>query len=133
MEVSTVIRATTTPITSAGPSSEVSGEGEGATVNVLLPPRPGGDEYRACLAEVLKATAEFCPEALIVSLGVDTLAGDPSGDGQLSSADLRIVGADIGALRLPSVLLLEGGYELEGLGDAFTNCVRGFNEGIDRR
>ena len=115
------------------PAERGVGEGEGATINVLLPPRPGGDEYRACLAEVLKATADFAPEALIVSLGVDTLAGDPSGDGQLSSADLRVIGADIGALRLPSALLLEGGYELEGLGDAFTNCVRGFNEGMDRR
>ena len=109
------------------------GEGEGATINVLLPPRPKVDEYRACLAEVLEATADFAPEAVIVSLGVDTLAGDPSGDGQLSSADLRIVGADISALRLPSTLLLEGGYELEGLGEAFTNCVRGFTEGSDRR
>jgi acetoin utilization deacetylase AcuC-like enzyme len=109
------------------------GEGEGATINVVLPPRPGGSEYRACLAEVLEAVAELAPEALIVSLGVDTLAGDPSGDGQLSAADLQIIGADIGALQLPSALLLEGGYELEGLGDAFTNCVRGFGEGMDRR
>ena len=109
------------------------GEGEGATINVLLPPRAGTSEYRACLSELLNAVAELAPEALIISLGVDTLAGDPSGDGQLSTADLQIVGADLGALQLPSVLLLEGGYELEGLGNAFTNCVRGFGEGMDRR
>ncbi len=98
------------------PAERGIGEGEGATINVLLPPGAGGDEYRFCLTEVLQATADFAPEALIVSLGVDTLAGDPSGDGQLSSADLRTIGADIGALRLPSVLLLEGGYELEKSG-----------------
>ena len=100
---------------------------------MLLPPRPGGSEYRACLSELLNAVVALAPEALIISLGVDTLAGDPSGDGQLSTADLQIIGADIGALQLPSALLLEGGYELEGLGNAFTNCVRGFREGMDRR
>jgi acetoin utilization deacetylase AcuC-like enzyme len=115
------------------PNERGVGEGEGATINVLLPPRPGGTEYRACLSQVLNDIAEFAPEALVVSLGVDTLAGDPSGDGQLSTADLQIVGADLGALQLPSVLLLEGGYELDGLGNAFTNCVRGFSEAMDRR
>jgi acetoin utilization deacetylase AcuC-like enzyme len=109
------------------------GEGEGTNVNVVLPPSPQGDEYRACLAEVLEAMVAFGPEALVVSLGVDTLAGDPSGDGKLTSADLGAVGGDLGALGLPSVLLLEGGYELDGLGGAFTECVRGFCEGGERR
>jgi acetoin utilization deacetylase AcuC-like enzyme len=51
----------------------------------------------------------------------------------LTSADFRPIGADLGSLGIPSVLLLEGGYELEQLGLAFTTCVRGFTEGMDRR
>ena len=109
------------------------GDGAGMNVNVPLPPGPDGDRYRACLAEVTGPVAEFGAGALVLSLGVDTLAGDPSGDCRLTAADLREVGRDIGGLGLPTVALLEGGYELDGLGEAFTGCVRGLAEGIGRR
>ena len=115
------------------PNERGVGDGEGATFNAPLPPQPGANEYRACLAQVLEAIASFAPDALVVSLGVDTLTGDPSGDGELTSADFRPIGADLGSLGIPSVLLLEGGYELEQLGLAFTTCVRGFTEGMARR
>jgi acetoin utilization deacetylase AcuC-like enzyme len=115
------------------PNERGVGDGEGATFNAPLPPQPRANEYRACLAQVLEAIAGFAPDALVVSLGVDTLAGDPSGDGELTSADLWPIGADLGSLGIPSVLLLEGGYELERLGLAFTTCVRGFTEGMALR
>jgi acetoin utilization deacetylase AcuC-like enzyme len=111
------------------PEERGTGAGEEATLNVTLPDAPDGSTYRACLARVLEKAAAFSPSALVVSLGVDTLRGDPSGDGRLSLSDLSDVGADVGALGLPSVLLLEGGYELTNLGQAFTRCVQGIAGG----
>jgi acetoin utilization deacetylase AcuC-like enzyme len=102
------------------------GEGEGATVNVTLPSGVSGDAYRRLLAPVLDRIASLAPAALVVSLGLDTFRGDPSGDAALSSGDLEALGRDVGALRLPSVILLEGGYDIEHLGANTAAWMNGF-------
>lgn len=114
------------------PEEEGIGEGVGANRNILLPREVDGDTYLALLGEMLGHVADFGAQALVVSLGVDTEAGDPSGDGRLTAADFTAVGRALGGLDLPSVLVLEGGYEIERMGSNFTSCVLGVAEGRRR-
>jgi acetoin utilization deacetylase AcuC-like enzyme len=102
------------------------GEGEGATINVTLPSGVGGDTYRRLLASVLERVSSFAPDALVVSLGLDTVEGDPSGDAALCNGDLDALGGDVGALQLPTVILLEGGYDVEHLGIDTAAWMNGF-------
>jgi acetoin utilization deacetylase AcuC-like enzyme len=103
-----------------------SGEGEGATLNVTIPRGIGGEDYRRVLATVLERIGAFGPGALVVSLGLDTVNGDPSGDSALSTEDLLALGGDVAALGLPSVILLEGGYDVEHLGINTAAWMSGF-------
>jgi acetoin utilization deacetylase AcuC-like enzyme len=114
------------PYYTGWPEEHGAGAGQGTTRNILLPPGCDGDTYRARLADLLEQVAGFAPQSLIVSLGVDTAINDPAGDARLTAADFHRVGKDLGDLGLPSVLLLEGGYELDTLGENFTSCVNGF-------
>jgi acetoin utilization deacetylase AcuC-like enzyme len=104
------------------------GDGAGATINVTLPAGIDGESYRRLLEPVLARIRAFAPAALVVSLGLDTFIGDPTGDAALSSGDLQALGRDVGALGLPSVLLLEGGYDIEHLGANTAAWLRGFRE-----
>jgi acetoin utilization deacetylase AcuC-like enzyme len=92
-----------------------SGAGEGATINVLLPADTPGPAYLDLLAPLLEDIAGFDPDALIVGLGLDTHVDDPFA-GALRTPDYGLIGAAVGALGIPTVALLEGGYNLEGVG-----------------
>jgi acetoin utilization deacetylase AcuC-like enzyme len=102
------------------------GEGEGATINVPLPAGVTGDAYRAMLAPVLERVRDFEAGALVVSLGLDTVEGDPSGDAALSTGELEMTGHDVGMLALPSLILLEGGYDVARIGADTAAWLNGY-------
>jgi acetoin utilization deacetylase AcuC-like enzyme len=104
------------------------GEGEGANVNALLPPGADGDVYLELLDPLLRAVRGFGADALVVSLGLDTFAGDPF-DGELTTADFARVGQAVGELDLPTAILLEGGYDLARLGANVASWVGGLRSG----
>jgi acetoin utilization deacetylase AcuC-like enzyme len=70
--------------------------------------------------------ASFSPQALVVSLGVDTHRDDPSGSFKLESSDYVAVGQRLAEMGLPTLFVLEGGYALEVLGANVANVVMGF-------
>jgi acetoin utilization deacetylase AcuC-like enzyme len=72
--------------------------------------------------------ASFSPQALVVSLGVDTHRDDPSGSFKLESSDYVAVGQRLAEMGLPTLFVLEGGYALEVLGANVANVVMGFEE-----
>lgn len=100
------------------------GDGTGATLNVHLPPDTGGAGYLELLAPVLARIADFEPQALVVSLGFDTYVDDPF-DGGLRIGDYGEIGRAVGELRLPTLAVLEGGYNLEGLGAGLAAWMEG--------
>jgi acetoin utilization deacetylase AcuC-like enzyme len=63
---------------------------------------------------------------LVVSLGFDTLAGDPLGAFRLSVDGYRRVGRLLAGLGLPTLLVQEGGYALEALGGCALAALDGF-------
>ncbi len=99
------------------------GEGEGYNLNMPLDEHCNGDQYAAALQKALTRIKDYKPDFLIVAFGLDTARGDPTGSWTLGAADFERNGKMIGALRLPTVVIQEGGYRTRTLG---TNARRFF-------
>ncbi|WP_440995415.1 acetylpolyamine aminohydrolase [Arhodomonas sp. SL1] len=89
-----------------------------------------GATYRQALEGTLEALARSDPDALVLSLGFDTAATDTIQDDSvlLTVADFEALGARIGAIGRPLVVVLEGGYDVAGLSgymEAFARGLRG--------
>ncbi len=102
------------------------GAGEGFTANYPLPPGTPFDVWRAALGTALQRVSDYAPDALVVSLGVDTFETDPISFFKLTSADFTTYGADIAALGLPTLFVMEGGYDIEEIGINTVNVLQGF-------
>lgn len=92
------------------------GNGKGYNLNVPLPEQVDGDRYRQVLDRVLKRIVSFRPAFLVVALGLDTAKGDPTGTWGLRARDFEANGRMIGRMRLPTVVVQEGGYDNRVLG-----------------
>jgi acetoin utilization deacetylase AcuC-like enzyme len=102
------------------------GAGEGFTANYPLPPGTGFAEWRTALAVALGRIAGYAPDALVVSLGVDTYKADPISFFKLDSADFSTYGGDIARLKLPTLFVMEGGYAVAEIGVNTVNVLEGF-------
>jgi acetoin utilization deacetylase AcuC-like enzyme len=92
------------------------GRGAGSTRNVPLPAGTDDDAYLAALDHALAAVDAFDPAIVVVSLGVDTYAGDPMCDLAVTTDGFARCGRAVAALDRPLVVLQEGGYADEALG-----------------
>jgi len=92
------------------------GRGSGANRNVPLAAGTDDDAYLGALDEALAAVDAADPAVVVVSLGVDTYAGDPMCDLALTTGGFARCGAAVAALDRPLVILQEGGYADEALG-----------------
>ncbi len=92
------------------------GAGQGATINIPLPPGCGNPTYLAAMHEIVApAVRSFEPDLIIVSAGQDASVMDPLGRMSLTTAGyramtslMREVADDVCASRL--LIALEGGY-----------------------
>ncbi len=110
-----------------GHADEV-GEGDGAGFNFNLP-LPAGSSVAAWFAALKAASsriAQYGADALVVSLGLDTFVGDPISHFALTTDDFFTMGQRLAALRLPTALVLEGGYAASELGANAVQVIRGF-------
>jgi acetoin utilization deacetylase AcuC-like enzyme len=103
-----------------------SGLGEGFTLNLPLPAGSGWDAYSAALETALDAVARHDPEALVVSLGVDTYEGDPISAFRLSGKHYPLIGAALAGLGRPTVLVQEGGYAVAEIGSNVVGVLGAF-------
>ena len=99
------------------------GPGAGNNVNLPLPPRVTDEQYLQTLSDALDRIRAFSPAALIVSLGVDTCVDDPLGDFDLTLDAYVDIGRALASLDLPVLLVQEGGYEIDGVGQAVRNLL----------
>ena len=105
------------------------GTGEGFNVNYPLPPGTPYAIWREALDDALKRIASYAPDALVVSLGVDTFEKDPISFFKLKSEDFTDYGRRIEALGLPTLFVMEGGYAVEEIGVNTVNVLDGFLQG----
>jgi acetoin utilization deacetylase AcuC-like enzyme/GNAT superfamily N-acetyltransferase len=92
------------------------GAGKGFNINIPLPEKIDGRRYYQVLSEAVKRITRFRPQFLIVPLGLDTAREDPTGSWSLEADDFEAVGRMIGSLRLPTLVVQEGGYDTRVLG-----------------
>jgi acetoin utilization deacetylase AcuC-like enzyme len=92
------------------------GAGEGANLNLPLARGTGWATYDSALGKALEAIAAFGAKTLIVSYGADTFAEDPIAQFALTTDDMQRMGARIASLGLPTVTVMEGGYNVAELG-----------------
>jgi acetoin utilization deacetylase AcuC-like enzyme len=92
------------------------GAGEGATFNQPLPRGTDWAGYEGALGKALEAIAAFGARTLIVSYGADTFAEDPISQFALTTDDMQAMGGMISAAGLPTVTVMEGGYNVAELG-----------------
>jgi acetoin utilization deacetylase AcuC-like enzyme len=102
------------------------GPGEGCNHNWPLPQRIDDAGYLAALGEALAVVGGFAPGYLVVSAGFDIMAGDPVGGFCVTTAGLREIGRRIAALDLPTVIVQEGGYRLDTLGENAVAFLQAF-------
>ena len=92
------------------------GAGEGTTFNQPLPRGTGWQGYQPALGTALDAVAKFGAKTLIVSYGADTFESDPISHFALTTDDMQRIGNDIATLGLPTITVMEGGYNVAALG-----------------
>jgi acetoin utilization deacetylase AcuC-like enzyme len=103
------------------------GPGYGANLNLPLP--PGTDDGK--WLDGLKRLLEFSHEVdyLVVSLGVDSFSGDPESPLEVSVDAHHQAGRLIGELGLPTVVVQEGGYVVDRLGELVVEFLNGLADG----
>jgi len=105
------------------------GAGEGFNCNFPLPRGTRWKDYRDSLDHALKKIKRFSPDAMVISLGVDTYEKDPISKFELGSDHFLKLGSMIAKeIRSPSLFIMEGGYDVENIGINVVNVLTGFSE-----
>ena len=105
------------------------GPGEGFNLNLPQHESLDGPHYLKALEKAVKAVTKFSPVFLVVPLGLDPAKGDPTGSWSLGSKDFEANGRLIGQLRLPTLVVQEGGYRTRTLGTNARHFFRGLIHG----
>jgi acetoin utilization deacetylase AcuC-like enzyme len=97
-----------------------SGEGEGHTINLPVPPGSGERTWLALVEHVVAPVARaFAPDLVLVSAGFDAHRADPLADCRLEAESFAAMARHVGALAdevgAPAGAVLEGGYDLGAL------------------
>ena len=108
--------------------ADETGQGAGAGFNFNLPLPPGSSvaTWFAALEVALARIKAYSPDALVVSLGLDTFADDPISKFALQPDDFSDLGRRLAEVGLPCVFAFEGGYACEQLASNTVNVLEGF-------
>jgi acetoin utilization deacetylase AcuC-like enzyme len=104
------------------------GAGEGFNLNLPLPAGSAASTWFEALEVACARIARHGADALVVSLGLDTFAGDPIATFALQADDFSRLGERLGRLGMPAIFVLEGGYAAAELGENAVNVIEGFEQ-----
>lgn len=104
------------------------GPGEGHTLNYPLPIGTAWAEWSDALSDALGRIADFRPDSLVVSLGLDPFVDDPISRFKLTMDDFSRIGEALAGIDCPILFVLEGGYAVEALGSNCINVLSAFEE-----
>jgi acetoin utilization deacetylase AcuC-like enzyme len=108
------------------------GEGEGYTVNLPVPPGSGPDEFLSLVQSLVAPIArEWKPQLLCISAGYDAHRDDPLANCMLDDAaygDMAATMRDLASeLGVPVLTCLEGGYSLGALARSVVATLDAFS------
>jgi acetoin utilization deacetylase AcuC-like enzyme len=87
------------------------------------------ETWNAALEDGCRKLADYAPDVVIVSLGVDTYEKDPISQFKLKTEDFPKIGARIAKLGLPTLVVMEGGYAVAEIGTNAVGVLTGFEGG----
>ena len=102
------------------------GRGFGFHHNFPLPKGTDDTSYLAALDRALELTRNYKPKYLVISAGMDIYADDPLGTIKVSTEGIGEIGRRIAAFNLPTVIVMEGGYNNDALGRNITAFLGAF-------
>lgn len=111
----------------AGYATEI-GEGEGIGFHRNFPLPAGTDDaaYLQALDKALEQIMVYVPSSLVISLGMDTYESDPLGSFKITREGIGKIGLRIAGLKLPTAIIMEGGYNTDALGENVVAFVEKF-------
>jgi acetoin utilization deacetylase AcuC-like enzyme len=109
-------------------SERGSGAGLGSNLNIPLERGTDDEAYLQALDRALLRIAAFAPGALVVALGLDAFEGDPFQGFAVTTGGFGQIAARIAAMQLPTLVVQEGGYLCDELGDNLETFLRHFTE-----
>jgi acetoin utilization deacetylase AcuC-like enzyme len=103
------------------------GRGAGEGFNLNLPLERGTDlsQYLAALDIALQRVSDFAPTHLVLASGLDIAIDDPFKGFAIRTEDFAQIGARIAQMRLPTVVVQEGGYPSPSLGLNLASLLKG--------
>lgn len=108
----------------AGHSDELGiNAGYGFNQNYALPHGTSWSAYAEVLNSACREVLKYSPDALVVSLGVDTHEDDPIGRFCLQEDCYRYIGEAIGSIGVPTLIVMEGGYLVEKMATNVVNVI----------
>ena len=103
-----------------------SGDGLGYNLNLPMPAGTNSQTWLETLNIACRRASQYQPDALVVSLGLDTFMQDPISTFQLQSDDFFRVGEQLATIGCPTLFVMEGGYATAALGTNTVNVLEGF-------
>jgi acetoin utilization deacetylase AcuC-like enzyme len=113
-----------------GASEAGAAAGEGANRNLPLAPGSGDEPWLEAVGELAAWARDGGAGALVVALGVDAAGGDPESPLDVTADGFAEAGRMLGELGLPTVVVQEGGYDLEAIGPLVVATLRGLEQGL---
>ena len=105
------------------------GKGQGFNLNLPLPLGSPDAPWLAAGDMALARVRDFAPTALVVALGLDASESDPLQGLKVTGSGFHAMAKKIASLGLPTVLVQEGGYLSDDLGQNLVHFLKGFEEG----
>jgi acetoin utilization deacetylase AcuC-like enzyme len=92
-------------------------------------PLPAGTDDNAYIETINKAAsliADYKPSFLVISAGMDLFEGDPLGKFKVTRTGIHQIGKKIATLSLPTLVVMEGGYNNAALGENIVSLLENF-------
>ena len=102
------------------------GEGDGFNLNLPLERGTGDDGFMAALESACGRLDAFGAQALVIALGLDAHESDPFQGLKITTGGFARIAKRLAQLRLPTVLVQEGGYMSDALGGNLISFLDGF-------
>jgi acetoin utilization deacetylase AcuC-like enzyme len=99
--------------------ADETGAGTGLGYHRSFPLPAGTDDktYLETLEKAIVLIAKYSPAFLVISAGMDLYEGDPLGKFKISREGIRQISKKIAGLGLPTLVVMEGGYNNDDLGE----------------
>jgi acetoin utilization deacetylase AcuC-like enzyme len=101
------------------------GAGEGFNLNIPMERGTVIKDYCVSLETALQRVTNFGANALVLAAGLDIAVDDPFKGFAIATPEFEVIGKMIAQLKLPTLVVQEGGYPSPSLGLNLASLLKG--------